>query len=145
MAMGPPTGPSGARLCQNRRSRSGDRQALGLELLGEQEGQLERLAGIEPGIALRLVALGEIVDGDVDGSADALGHFLAGHLEMDAAGMTAFGAMDGEEVLPLAQDGVQVAGRPPGLRPRRGGRPAGGSATAPPAPTAAPPAPRQPP
>src|SRR5580704_13751300 len=94
----------------DRRPRPGDRQALRLELLGEQEGKLERLAGVEPGITLRLVALDEVVDSDVDGAADTLGHFLSRHLEMHAAGMSALGAMDGEEVLHLAQDGVEIAG-----------------------------------
>src|SRR5882757_10362095 len=93
----------------DRRPRPGDRQAFRLELLGEQEGKLERLAGVEPGIALRLVALDEIVDGDVDGAADALRHFLPGHLEMHAAGMGTLGTVDGEEVLHLAQDGVEIA------------------------------------
>src|SRR5580704_10369950 len=61
----------------DRRPRPGDREAFRLELLGEQEGKLERLAGVEPGVALRLVALDQIVDGDVDSAADALRHFLA--------------------------------------------------------------------
>ena len=76
---------------------AGDGQALGLELLGEQEGKLQRLAGVEPRIALRLVALVELVDRDVGRAADALGDFLAGHLEMHAAGMGALGAMHREE------------------------------------------------
>src|SRR5690349_7000 len=91
------------------RTRPLDRQALGLELLGEQEGELQRLAGVEARIALRLVAFVQLVDRDLGRAADALGDLLAGHLEMDAAGMGALGAMHGEELLHLAQDVVEVA------------------------------------
>ena len=44
------------------------------------------------------------------GAAGALGDVLAGHLEMDAAGIGALGAVDGEEAPHLAQDGVEAAG-----------------------------------
>src|SRR5262249_6726783 len=61
-------------------------------------------------IALRLVALVQVLDRDVGRTADALGDFLAGHLEMHAARMGALGAVHGEELLHLLQDGVEVAG-----------------------------------
>src|SRR5215469_7190321 len=92
------------------RARPLNRQALGLELLGEQEGQFQRLAGVETRIALRLVALVQLVDRDLDRAAGALGDLLAGHLEVDAAGMRALGAVHGEELRDLAQDVVEVAG-----------------------------------
>src|SRR5260221_4229074 len=93
------------------RARRMDRQALRLELLGEQEGELQRLAGVEARIALRLVALVQVLDRDVGRAADALGYFLAGHLEMHAAGMRALGTVHGEELLHFLEDGVEVSGR----------------------------------
>ena len=44
-----------------------------------------------------VVAVGELALGDRLRAADALGHVLAGHLEMDAAGIGALGLVDGEE------------------------------------------------
>ena len=44
-----------------------------------------------------VVAVAEIGLGDRLGAADAFGDVLAGHLDMDAAGMGAFGPMDVEE------------------------------------------------
>ena len=34
-------------------------QPLGLEFLGDQEGEFERLAGVQPRVAKRLVAVGQ--------------------------------------------------------------------------------------
>src|SRR3546814_13975751 len=41
------------------------------------------------------------------GAADALGDILPRHLEVDAAGVAAFGAVHGEEVLHLRQHAVE--------------------------------------
>src|ERR1700742_1608240 len=77
--------------------------ALLLEQFGDQEGHVDRLLGIEPGIADRVVAVVEILVGDGARAADAFGHVLAGHFQMYAAGMGAFRRMDGEERLHLGQ------------------------------------------
>src|SRR5207245_7147074 len=87
------------RLASDRRSCPLHAEALGLELLGEQEGELERLAGVEARIALRLVALVQILDRDVGRAADALRDLLTGHFEMHAARMRALGTVHGEELL----------------------------------------------
>src|SRR5919109_2105907 len=75
--------------------------AFGLQLLGDQEGELQRLAGVEPRVAMGVVAVGQAVLGNGLGAAYALGHVLASHLEMHATGVGAFGAMHGEEALHL--------------------------------------------
>ena len=68
--------------------------ALALQPLRNDEGKLERLVGIEPRIAMGVVAVGQIRLGHGLGAADAFGDVLPGHLDMDAAGMGAF-ARDG--------------------------------------------------
>ena len=82
-------------------------QPLSLDTLRPPEGQLERLVSIEPGIAVGIVAVGEIGIRDRAGAAGALRHVLAGHLEVDTARMRALGAMDREELIDLAQDAVE--------------------------------------
>src|SRR6185437_5164849 len=67
-------------------------------------GKLERLARIEARSAMRMIAIAERRFGDRLRAADAFGDVLAGHLEMDAARIAAFGRMDGEEAFDLAQD-----------------------------------------
>src|SRR5689334_21327197 len=71
--------------------------ALVADALGNQEGQFQRLAGIQPGIAGGLVAVLQVDFLQTLRAAQALGDVLAGHLEMHAAGMRPLGAMDGEE------------------------------------------------
>lgn len=72
MRHGPPRAlaPSLGR-CSDGRAGPCDGQAFRLELLGEQEREFERLAGVQPGIDQRLVALVEIVDRDLGRAADA--------------------------------------------------------------------------
>src|SRR4030042_94715 len=70
---------------------------LALQPLGHDEGQLERLVGVEPRIAMGVVAVRQIGLGDGLGAAHAFGPVLAGPLDMDAAGMGPFGAVDVEE------------------------------------------------
>src|SRR6185369_11489074 len=88
---------------------------FGLEALGDQESQLECMAGIEARIAMRVVAIGQADIADRLGAAGAFGDVLARHLEMHAAGMRAFGTMRREEGAHLAKHAVErprlVAGR----------------------------------
>src|SRR6266481_810629 len=62
--------------------------ALLLEQLRDQESHVDRLFGIQPGIADRVIAVVEMLIGDGARAADAFGDILAGHLQMDAAGMS---------------------------------------------------------
>src|SRR4051812_16875872 len=91
--------------------------ALLLEQLGDQEGHIDGLLGVEPGIADRVVAVVEVLIGDRAGAAETLGDVLTGHLQMDAAGMGALGGVDREERLHLGQDAVE---RPRLVARRRG-------------------------
>src|SRR3569833_1176998 len=70
-----------------------------LEQFGDQESHIDRLFGVETGIADRMIAIVEILVGDGAGAADALGDVLPGHLQVHAAGMRAFRRVDGEERL----------------------------------------------
>src|SRR5436190_3207593 len=87
------------------------RGALGRPLLlqefGDQEGHVDRLFGIEPGIAHRVVAVAEILMRDGAGAAETFGDVLPGHLQMNTAGMGAFGGMHAEEGLHLGEDAVE--------------------------------------
>ena len=58
----------------------------------------------------RVVAVVEILIGDGARAADAFGDVLAGHLQMYAAGMGAFGLVDGEERLHFRQHPVERPG-----------------------------------
>src|SRR6204780_2964848 len=78
-----------------------------LEQFRDQEGHVDRLLGIEAGIAHRVIAIAEILLGDGARAADAFGDALAGHLQMNAAGVRALRRMDGEERLHLRQDAVE--------------------------------------
>src|SRR6478736_6092061 len=91
------------------RHRPGLAGAFLLEELRDQESHVDRLLGIEAGIADRVVAVVEILVGDRAGAADTLGDVLAGHLQMHAAGVRAFRRVDGEERLHLRQDAVERA------------------------------------
>src|SRR6266702_3937765 len=72
-----------------------------LEQFGDQEGHVDRLFGVQAGIAGRVIAVVEILIGDGARAADAFGDVLPGHFQMHAAGMGAFGGMDCEERLNL--------------------------------------------
>src|SRR3989337_1428773 len=72
---------------------------LPLQPLGHDEGELERLVGVEPWIAMSMVAVREIGLGDGLGAAHAFGHVLARHLAMDGASAGSFAAVDVEERL----------------------------------------------
>ena len=75
------------------------RRTLALQELGEEEGELQRLVGIEPRVAMGVVAVRKIRLRDRPRAAGAFGDVLAGHLDMDAAGIGALRPVDGEEVL----------------------------------------------
>ena len=62
-----------------------------LERFGNQEGQFQRLISVEPWIAMGVVAIRQAILGDRARSANALGDVLSGHLDVDAAGIRAFG------------------------------------------------------
>src|SRR5882672_8319503 len=91
------------RRCRNPLAVAGGK-TLRLQTLGQQESQFERLAGVEAGVAVGVVAVAQLVVGDGLGAADAFGDVLAGHLEMHAAGIGAFRLVHSEERLHLAED-----------------------------------------
>ena len=72
-----------------------DRSAT--EQIGDPEGQVERLAGVEAGVAHRLVAGAQVGVEDVLGPAEALGDVVAGELDVHAAGPGAAAAVGVEE------------------------------------------------
>ena len=80
------------------------------EHLRDEERQLQRLLGVQPRVARGLVAAAEVGVGDLLRAAEALGDVLAGHLDMDAAGMGAQRRVHLEEALYLVDDAVEVAG-----------------------------------
>src|SRR6476659_9946522 len=84
--------------------------AILLEQFGDQEGHVDGLFGIETGIAGRVIAVVEVLVGDGAGAADAFGDVLPGHFQVHAAGMGAFGGMDGEERFHLRQHAVERPG-----------------------------------
>src|SRR5215213_3274203 len=81
-----------------------------LEQFGDQESHVDRLLCIQPGIAYRVIAIVEILVGNGARAADAFGHILAGHLQMNATGMSALGGVNGEERLHLRQNAVERPG-----------------------------------
>src|SRR6478672_6444342 len=85
-------------------------RAFLLEQFGNQEGHVDRLFGVETGIADRVIAVVEVLVGDGAGAADAFGDVLPGHFQMHAAGMGALGGMDGEERLHFREHAVERPG-----------------------------------
>src|SRR5262249_50128767 len=82
--------------------------ALALQPFGHDEGKLERLVGVEPRVAMGVIAVRQIGLGNGLGAAHAFSDVLPGHLDMDAAGMGAFAAMNVAERLYLRQDEVHA-------------------------------------
>src|SRR5712664_2683897 len=76
------------------RHRLGLAAAFLLEQFRDQESHVDRLLGIETGIADRVIAIVEILIGDGARAADAFGDVLPGHFQMDAAGMGALRRVD---------------------------------------------------
>src|SRR5450432_918767 len=93
----------------------GDRHRLDLaaallEQFRDQERHVDRLFGVEAGIADRVIAISEVLMGDGARAADALGDVLPGHLKMHAAGIAALRRVDGKKRLHLRQDPVERTG-----------------------------------
>ncbi|MPL73688.1 hypothetical protein SDC9_19494 [bioreactor metagenome] len=86
-----------------------------LQLLGNEEGEFQRLRGIQPRVAGGVVAARQILVRDRTHAAGAFGHVAAGHLEMHAARDRALGLVHAEELAHLAQHGIEG----PGLEARR--------------------------
>src|SRR5436190_2046687 len=80
------------------------------EQFGDQESHVDRLLGVEAGIANRVIAIVEILIGDGARAADAFGDILTGHFQMDAAGMGTLCGVNREERFHLRQDTVERAG-----------------------------------
>src|ERR1700686_970562 len=68
------------------RHRFGLAAAFLLEQFRDQESHVDRLFGVEAGIADRVIAIVEILIGDGARPADAFGDVLPGHFQMNAAG-----------------------------------------------------------
>src|SRR5487761_508606 len=62
------------------------RQAAVAQQFGDPEGEVQRLAAVEPGVAGRGIAQFEVVLNDLLSAAQALGHAVAGELDVDATG-----------------------------------------------------------
>ena len=86
-----------------------------VEHFGHEKGEFQRLFGVEARVAVGVIAIAQPFLGDRHRPADTLGHVLPGHLDMDAAGVRAFGAVDGEEALHFARDAVKRAGLEAGV------------------------------
>ena len=92
---------------------------LSLEQFGEEESNLDRLFGIQPRVAMGVIAVAEIERGNRPRAAGAFGDVLAGHFEMDAAGISSLGLMDLEEAAHFADDLVERPGLVTALRGHR--------------------------
>src|SRR5579871_1260969 len=79
---------------RSRRHRFDLAAALLLQELRDQESQVDGLLGIEARIAGRVVAVVEVLFRDRTRAADAFGNVLAGHFQMDAAGIGPLRRMD---------------------------------------------------
>ena len=71
--------------------------------LGRAERQVERLARVEAGVAGSGVAQVEVVLQDLLGTAQALGHVIAGELDVDPPGPGPRGVVDGDEIVVTGQ------------------------------------------
>src|SRR5581483_1964427 len=92
---------------RRRRDRLHLAATLLLQQLGDQERHVDRLLGVETGIADRVIAVVEILVRDRSRAAEALGDIVAGHLQMHAAGIGALRRVDREEGTHLRQDAVE--------------------------------------
>src|SRR3954469_19161197 len=78
------------------------------EHLGDEEGQLQRLPGVQPRVARRLVPAVEVLVADLHRAAEALGDVLTGQLDVDAARPGAQRPVHVEEAEHLVDDPVEV-------------------------------------
>lgn len=67
------------------------------EALGDDEGELEGLRGVEPWVAVGVVPRAQVVEGHRSRPSDALRHVLPCHLQVHAAGVAPFLLVDIEE------------------------------------------------
>src|SRR4051794_1201776 len=93
-----------------RRSTRPEVELSATQHLRDQEGQLQGLAGVQPGVAGGLVPAVEVLVADLHGAAEALGDVLAGQLDVDAARPGAQRPVDVEEAEHLVDDAVEVPG-----------------------------------
>src|SRR5262245_9370050 len=90
--------------------------ALLFQELGDQEGHVDGLFGIETRVADRVVAVAQILMRDGARAAEAFGDVLPGHFQVNAAGMGAFGGMHAEEGFHFGEDAVERARLVAGVR-----------------------------
>ena len=98
------------RVGERGRDHDGAAGAAGFQLLGDEEGEFQRLLGIQPRVAEGLVAVAEIVLREAARAADAFGDVLAGHFHMRAAGDGALRRVEVEEGFQLGDDVVEAPG-----------------------------------
>ena len=82
--------------------------AARLQHLGDEERQLQRLAGVQPRVARRLVPPGQVGVGDLLRAAEALGDVVAGQLDVHAARPRADGRVHLEEAAHLVHDVLEA-------------------------------------
>src|SRR3954470_21536175 len=82
----------------------------GAQHLGHLERKIQALAGIEPRVAHRLVAVVELAVEDLVGATHAFGDVVAGQFDVDAAGPCALGLVGADEPTDLGADVIEVAG-----------------------------------
>ena len=85
------------------RGRRSTTEPSAAQQVGDLEGQVERLAGVEPGVAGGGVAQLQLVLEDLVGAAQALGDVVAGQLDVHAARPGPFGPAGGEELPDLGR------------------------------------------
>src|SRR5712664_1872135 len=84
--------------------------AFVFEQFRDQESHIDRLLGVEAGIADRVIAIVEILIGDGARAAGAFGDVLPGHFQVHATGMRSLRRVDSEERLHLRQYPVERTG-----------------------------------
>ena len=76
--------------------------------LDDEEGQLQRLLGVQPGVARGVVPGGELAVGDHLRTAEALSNRFACVLNVNTTRMRTDPTMDLEETLDLVHDAVET-------------------------------------
>src|SRR5262245_40864904 len=90
-----------------RRYRLKLRGPLFLQQFSKQKCEINRLFGVESGIANRVVPVVEICFGDRARSAGTFGYILASHFEVNSTGVSAFGLMHFKEATHFFEDEVE--------------------------------------
>lgn len=80
------------------------------DVIGDEERQLQSLRRVEARVAVGFVTRAETGIGDGGSASGAFGDFLAGHFEVNAAGMDTFGAAGIEEAADFGKDAREFAG-----------------------------------